>query len=112
MVTTFLPYVSFEESLSVLDNRYLGKQRVEAMQIINAIHRYHDEGSSGRGYNNNMKHIELDVHPSDIEMPWYIGWDHFHKSHQASLLRKHPIHYNRKFRQEECRDKGDYSINR
>ena len=26
-------------------------------------------------------------------MQWYIGWDHFHKSHQASLLRKHPSFY-------------------
>ena len=34
---TFLPYESFEESASVLDWRRLGKQRVEGMQIINAI---------------------------------------------------------------------------
>ena len=34
---TFLPYKSFEKSASVLDWRRLGKQRVEGMQIINAI---------------------------------------------------------------------------
>ena len=34
---TFLPYDSFEESASVLDWKRLGKQRVEAMQIVNAI---------------------------------------------------------------------------
>ena len=34
---TFLPYPSFEESAKVLDWRRLGKQRVEGMQIINAI---------------------------------------------------------------------------
>ena len=34
---TFLPYESFEESAKVLDYRRLGKQRVEGMQIINAI---------------------------------------------------------------------------
>ena len=34
---TFLPYKSFEESAKVLDWRRLGKQRVEGMQIINAI---------------------------------------------------------------------------
>ena len=34
---TFLPYKSFEQSAQVLDWRRLGKQRVEGMQIINAI---------------------------------------------------------------------------
>ena len=34
---TFLPYESFRESAKVLDWRRLGKQRVEGMQIINAI---------------------------------------------------------------------------
>ena len=34
---TFLPYKSFKESLKSLDWRRLGKQRVEGMQIINAI---------------------------------------------------------------------------
>ena len=34
---TFLPYKSFVKSLNCLDNKRLGKQRVEAMQILNAI---------------------------------------------------------------------------
>ena len=34
---TFLPHESFEKSAQVLDWRRLGKQRVEGMQIINAI---------------------------------------------------------------------------
>mgnify|MGYP001181886526 FL=1 len=34
---TFLPYESFRKSAEVLDWRRLGKQRVEGMQIINAI---------------------------------------------------------------------------
>ena len=34
---TFLPYKNFEKSAQVLDWRRLGKQRVEGMQIINAI---------------------------------------------------------------------------
>tara|TARA_Y100001938_G_scaffold91193_1_gene125099 strand:- start:147 stop:629 length:483 start_codon:yes stop_codon:yes gene_type:complete len=34
---TFLPCSSFYESARILDYRRLGKQRVEAMQIINAI---------------------------------------------------------------------------
>ena len=34
---TFLPYKSFDESLKSLDYRRLGKQRVEAMQILNVL---------------------------------------------------------------------------
>ena len=34
---TFLPYENFNETASVLDWKRLGKQRVEAMQIVNAI---------------------------------------------------------------------------
>lgn len=34
---TFLPYPDIKQSLKVLDNKRLGKQRVEAYQIISAI---------------------------------------------------------------------------
>ena len=34
---TFLPYKSFDKSFKVLDYRRLGKQRVEAMQILNVL---------------------------------------------------------------------------
>jgi hypothetical protein len=34
---TFLPYPSFRASAMALDNRRLGKQRVEALQILNAL---------------------------------------------------------------------------
>lgn len=27
------------------------------------------------------------------DMPWWFGWEHVHKSHQASLVRKHPSFY-------------------
>lgn len=36
---TFLPYASFAESARVLDDRRLGKQRVEALQILRALTR-------------------------------------------------------------------------
>lgn len=36
---TFLPYPSFTRSARALDSRRLGKQRVEALQICNAMHR-------------------------------------------------------------------------
>lgn len=34
---TFLPYPDYRESAAVLDNKRLGKQRVEAMQLVDAI---------------------------------------------------------------------------
>ena len=37
-VQTFLPYPSFARSAAVLDSRRLGKQRVEALQILRALH--------------------------------------------------------------------------
>ena len=40
---TFLPYPDFYESAKCLDYRRLGKQRVEAMQIITILER-HDKG--------------------------------------------------------------------
>ena len=35
---TFLPYEDFERTAAVLDARRLGKQRVEALQIVHAMH--------------------------------------------------------------------------
>lgn len=45
---TFLPYASFRESARVLDYRRLGKQRVEAMQILRTIR----AGESAKGWRN------------------------------------------------------------
>jgi hypothetical protein len=36
---TFLPYADFARSARVLDDRRLGKQRVETLQIVRALHR-------------------------------------------------------------------------
>jgi hypothetical protein len=44
-VQTFLPYSSFEDSAAVLDNKRLGKQRVETLQIMSAL-------LTGRGWVN------------------------------------------------------------
>jgi hypothetical protein len=38
-VQTFLPYADFEATARVLDDRRLGKQRVEALQILRALTR-------------------------------------------------------------------------
>lgn len=124
MVNTFLPYPSFEQSIQCLDDKRLGKQRTECKQIINALEKYKNEGiMSGyirhpatlmwygyenalkyyhnlciyewinRGKNNTMEYIEH----GEVEYPWFIGWDLFHMSHQASLLRKDHEHYSKYF---------------
>ena len=53
---TFLPYDTFEESATVLDYRRLGKQRVEGMQIINAI-----ENPNKQGWQNHQIVIMLSL---------------------------------------------------
>jgi hypothetical protein len=53
---TFLPYPDFARSAQVLDDRRLGKQRVEAFQILRALHipdygwRHHPVVAMWRGY--------------------------------------------------------------
>ena len=53
---TFLPYPSFERTARVLDDRRLGKQRVEALQILRAQHipndgwRHHPAVKMWRGH--------------------------------------------------------------
>jgi hypothetical protein len=110
---TFLPYANFSESLQSLDYRRLGKQRVEAKQIINALtlpkygwknhpaslmwqgcldalKLYHNTAIKiwvSRGYKNNMPLEEIPEENS-IKMPDWFGLDKFHSSHRSNLLRK------------------------
>ena len=115
---TFLPYDTFEESASVLDYRRLGKQRVEGMQIINAIENPNKQGWKNhpivimwtpyveslkyytnvmikewirQGYNNNMEKYELNF--LNIKFPHWLGKEEFHSSHRANLLRKDYEYY-------------------
>lgn len=112
---TFLPYPDFDRSVSCLDRQRLCKQRLEAMQIYNAImnnnrwrnhpavlmwHGYTDalqlymnkciKEWIRRGYKNNML-LATVVEP--VEMPTWFGDDRFHASHRANLLRKYPEWY-------------------
>ena len=113
---TFLPYSDFKECAKVLDNTRLGKQRVEAMQIVNCIQNgtgwqhhpivrmwsphveslmyYHnviiDEWMS-RGFRNNMSHYQ--INSEDVESPDWLGEEKIHKSHRSNLLRKSPKWY-------------------
>ena len=112
---TFLPYPSFERSAAVLDYRRLGKQRVEAQQILNAIdssdYGWQNHPAVGmwrpyrdalvlyrnvmigewvsRGYNNTMPYL---CHDEPI-LPDWLGDERLHASHRSNLLRKDPEFY-------------------
>ena len=115
---TFLPYESFKQSARVLDWRRLGKQRVEGMQIINAIENPNKQGWQNhpivimwtpyveslkyytntminewieQGYNNNMEKYKLNF--LNIKFPHWLGDVRFHSSHRANLLRKDYEYY-------------------
>ncbi len=113
---TFLPYPEFDRSAAVLDRQRLGKQRVEAYQILRAITvetgwsrhpivrmwtGYEDalklysnaivEEWIRRGYRNSMEVYSI-ILPS-IEYPWWLGIEEFHASHRAALLAKDYPHY-------------------
>jgi len=114
---TFLPYPDFRASLDCLDNKRLGKQRVEALQLINALERgggawhnhpacqmwkgcipalkyYHDLSIviwRARGFENNMPFLFKKERYRNT--PSWLGNPAFHASHRSNLLRKNPVHY-------------------
>lgn len=112
---TFLPYPDFAESMQCLDYRRLGKQRVEAMQILNALGdqnygwQNHPAVNMWRGYEEALKHYmntcikewvsrkynnKMKIVPvGDIVLPPIVGNESFHASHRSNLLRKDPVWY-------------------
>lgn len=115
---TFLPYSDFKKTAQCLDYRRLGKQRVEAMQILNIVSgktphsrwknhpcvkmwigyenclgKYMNEMIHewiSRGYKNTMKFWKLD---EASQKPRFIENPAFHASHRASLLAKDYNYY-------------------
>lgn len=112
---TFLPYADFEKSAQCLDYRRLGKQRVEARQILNtllhggswqkhpAVLMWKDYKDAlavysnvmicewiRRGYVNNMKIISIE---NLCSYPLWFGDERLHASHRSNLLRKYPEYY-------------------
>ena len=118
---TFLPYPDFMKSAKCLDYKRLGKQRVEAKQILDillgrtktkgwrnhpAVLMWKDHVTAlqiyyntilnewiERGYNNNMEHEYLDV--LDLATTRNPSWltEEFCASHRSNLLRKDPEWY-------------------
>jgi len=116
MVVTFLPYASFSKSAQALSDKHLGKQRVEAAQILKALTSKingwsnHPATLSWKGYEDALKvylavmikewikrgkrnTMEIPALPKRYVKPWWLGWDAFHYSHQAMLMRKDPRSY-------------------
>ena len=116
---TFLPYPDFRESLESLDYKRLGKQRVEALQLVKSIY-IEDYGWRNhpcsrmwreypnalieymniaidvwveRGYNNTMHKGIVDK--DSLVYPTWLGDTKFHDSHKANLLYKDYDFYSR-----------------
>lgn len=117
---TFLPYPSYERSAACLDRQRLGKQRLEALQILNTLRgrskgwRNHPavlmwQGHEGalslyclamceewrrRGYVDNIarrvRRMKFD--PASYTKPKWIT-RRFCESHRSNLLRKDAAHY-------------------
>lgn len=121
-LNTFLPFPSFEESARVIDTKRLGKQRVEAMQLLNVLSdpqrkgwRNHPATKMWRGYERALCVYALAVCSEwtsrgfkdtvadnirerigqfpDTGMPPWLGNPGFHAAHRSSLLRKDPEFY-------------------
>ncbi len=113
---TFLPYADFNESVKCLDYRRLGKQRVEAMQILNALKdpnygwQNHPAVKMWRGYEGALKaymnicikewlrrgyknNMELARVSKNVKYPPWFGNEKFHAAHRSNLLRKDPEWY-------------------
>lgn len=124
---TFLPYPDFYKSALCLDRARLGKQRVEAWQILRILRgdsagwanhpavkmwKGHiaalcDYGRAicdewiKRGYRDSMR-PRFDLAGNGIRPAW-IGDSEFHKAHRSNLLRKDPSWYG-KFKWKENPD--------
>jgi len=123
---TFLPYSDFLSSAKCLDNKRLGKQRVECLQILNTLltegsgwsnhpavkmWKFHEACLAdygfhicnewiGRGFRDTVAEKLGDLltlcRDDSILVPYWMGDPNFHRSHQSNLVRKLPDHY-RKF---------------
>jgi len=120
---TFLPYSDFSKSARCLDRQRLGKQRVEVLQLLNALAGKtrgwinHPAASMWSGYESTLalygdiiceEWIERKYHDTcrgkirnicqpanafDYPKPQWLGDEAFHAAHRSNLLRKMPEHY-------------------
>lgn len=116
---TFLPYPDFAESAKVLDDKRLGKQRIEVLTLIRGGWKNHPASKMWRGYEYFLGSYGLFICVEWIERgykdscldkifketikfpktdpPKWLGNKDFHLSHQSNLLRKNSAHYAKYF---------------
>lgn len=116
---TFLPFSDFARSAKCLDMKRLGKQRVEAYQLLKGSWPNHPASKMwrgyeyalaeygiaiclewiGRGYKDTCLQKILDEQRrfTNTGMPVWFGRGDFHRSHRSNLLRKNPEHYSQYF---------------
>jgi hypothetical protein len=116
-VQTWLPYPDFRRSAACLDPKRLGKQRVEAYQILRTLRgiskgwRNHPAVKMWRGYEpalaaymnacidewvrRGYRNAMLKERVSRYRLPPWFGDPAVHASHRANLLRKAPEFYGR-----------------
>jgi hypothetical protein len=122
---TFLVYPEFQKAVQCLDSQRLGKQRVEAKQIRNAldygggwdghpaVNMWRGYGNAldyyynccldefiRRGYRNFMPYAQVNL---PVCLPPWVGNSQFHASHRSNLLRKF-YHWYRRFGWRESND--------
>lgn len=123
-MNTFLPYSNFSKSAQCLDNKRLGKQRVEAWQIYLSLTQK-DYGWKNhpcvkmwegheqallyygfficyewqlRGFKDTMKDKflnELKTFKGYMYMPFWLGNKKFHDAMKSNLLRKDKAYYSK-----------------
>ena len=120
MVNTFILTNSPKTCVKLLDYRRLGKQRVEAQQIINALEKLSNGWTNHpvtimwkdhiiglkyyfnccveewiiRGYVNNMTLYDIPSFEDEKKiLPWFYYNHQIQESFKASLLRKDPTYY-------------------
>jgi hypothetical protein len=126
-VQTFLPFPDLRASCQVLDDRRLGKQRVETYQVLRALTwpRYawknHPAVRMWRGFVPGLVAYGLEscrewtrrghadavapqllawsggAPPSEYDLPPWFGLEALHLSHRSALLRKEPQWYRPRF---------------
>lgn len=118
---TFLPFQSYFLTARTLDRQRLGKQRVEAYQILRAL-RGESKGWvnhpatrmwrgyeralisyttvmcdewTRRGYKDSIKAKVLEMFDEyeSFETPWWMSEPELYRTHQSNLVRKDPYHY-------------------
>lgn len=117
---TFLPYADFYKSAQSLDRQRLGKQRVECLQIYQALTGKstgwinHPATRMWKGYTDALamymeaciktwkakgfkNTIEIPAYNPECQMPPWLGDEKFHLSHQSNLIRKWEGFYRDKF---------------